>query len=99
LLEQGEYERKNWEEEFIWSVIPESIMHESLRDVSKAFKACEIGVLLDCCSEHVLEEDDASRVLKKYRKLSISSLLNSFGSWDCFSSSEVAILTCPRLLC
>ena len=98
LLEQGEYERKNQEEGVIWFMVLESIIHESLKDVLKAFNACEIGGLPDCSNEQVLEEDGVSRVLKKYRSLSIS-LLNSFGSWNCFYPCGVAMLTCPWLLC
>jgi len=81
---------KNQEGGVIWSVVPESIIHEFLRDVLKAFKACEFWVLPD-----YPEEDGASRVFKKYCSLSISSLLNSFGSWDRFFSCGVVILTCP----
>ena len=46
LLEQGEYERNNWEKRVIWFVFLESIIHESIRNVLKAFKACELGFYL-----------------------------------------------------
>ena len=74
LLGHGVYVWKNWDVGVIWSVAPESIIHELAKNYSEAF----IQKVNDGLPERAKEQvpEGFSRDPKRFFSFSISSLLN-----------------------